>query len=172
MLTNNGVRLFKNLLAGFYADGNHTASYMQTDGKTYGLMNSQHLSPKTITATEGDGGLYGSNLDATFICVGSSDSPPVRNSINLVNMYTSQLQRSGGTASIEVNANMDVAFYSVTNSFTNVSDSSLTIREIGCFALHGYSNVHQRFLLDRKVLENPVTLGPGESIAFTYSFNL
>lgn len=99
---------------------------------------------------------------------GSSDTPATEDDYNLAAPFTSGLSVSStGVAAPEVSDEKITlrASYVVTNNNTE----AITIREIGCFNRVPYSSSKSYLtLFERTVLDNPITIPPGEATSITY----
>lgn len=97
--------------------------------------------------------------------VGSNGTPPTENdytldTVNLTSTQNPTLTRTGTQTLI--------AF-----TLTNNTDSEQTIREVGLCtaALSTSSNIYMRLLLNRKVLDTPITMAVGDTYIFTFTYD-
>ena len=73
---------------------------------------------------------------------------------------------TAGTEALVNNVSTDHVEISVPHSVTNQTDNPITIGEIGCFG-QAYSG-GSAILLDRTVLEEPITIPPRGTVRFEY----
>lgn len=105
--------------------------------------------------------------------VGFSDTDPTAADIilgdsNFSNRKLTCVSQTGsnGTGSV---------ILSVTGTFRNDGESPVTVKEIGLF--HATKNYNQTVqqgstLIARSILETPITIGVGETYAFTYNIEI
>ena len=117
------------------------------------------------------------SITSSGIILGVGNTPATENDYTLENPITSGFTAStpSATKGVDNNGNpyLEYAF-----TVTNTGSSDLTIKEIGYIqsayvgtTLNGSSSVG-RLLLDRTVLETPVTIPSGEYAAIKYKFML
>lgn len=142
------------------------------DGKTYYLsptnFNSSSAYPYNTTLTLALG------ANAAGFCVGSGTTAATENDSNLVNQIT-----SGLTANIQQNPHLDENDNPVVDfdlMITNTSASPIVIGEIGfrqnlytATAADGTSLTNRLFLIDRTVLDSPVTIEAGAYAVIRYT---
>lgn len=66
-------------------------------------------------------------------------------------------------------------FFSVYTTFQNNGNSDVIVKEVGVYgnpSTNGYAYNTNTVLLCRKVLDNPITIAPGESYNFTYQLKI
>lgn len=101
----------------------------------------------------------------TFIRVGTGTTEPTEDDYKLENYATGLTRDSVVTA---IGSNDSKKIYTAT--FSNTTDADITVTEIGfftnCYYRSGSDN--DNFLLDRIVLDTPITIPAGESKAITY----
>lgn len=101
------------------------------------------------------------------VFVGKGDTEPTFTDYALASKAT---ELTWLTASVTKDVNH--VLYSVTSTFKNDTESPVVIKEIGFGWYGNNSNDGYGILIARSVLETPVTIGVGESYAFTYSIEL
>lgn len=121
---------------------------------------------------------------ATYgIAVGSGDTAATENDYTLESPFTSGITGSispAGTCALRYNSDTDSYSYYIDITVTNMGSESITIREIGKYGNHYYSDTKgtnaasnsakTAVLFDRTVLENPVTIAAGEAAVIRYEF--
>lgn len=164
MLTESAIKVFKAC-----ATGTDSCYITRINGVSDSYKTS-YIKLHTSSIPTGNGDIVDQRSNVqTSIGIGRGNSEPKRSSIKLDDLIQYEVTRKGGYVSWNYdNTDMDVSYYSVTNIFANSSSSSITIKEIGLFTTF----LSTAYMIDRKVLENPVVLGPGEEIAFTYTINM
>ena len=130
-------------------------------------------------STQGDGELNNNVLNSrewgtVFMIVGSGTTAPTKNDYKLESFIGSDvLQATFCGLSVTENLDTDDAIDVITKSWTfqNVSDSPVTVSEIGLVAkiVNDYSSI-RNYLLYREVLTNSVTIQPGGK--YTFEVNL
>jgi hypothetical protein len=106
---------------------------------------------------------------AQGIWLGSGTTPPTEMDYNLESRITSGLAVSGTVVTYDADQNGN-PYLVYLFSLTNTSSSTITISEIGYvqqMSGSGYGS-DSYILLDRTVLENPITIEPGEDAAVKY----
>lgn len=108
------------------------------------------------------------------VFVGTGDTEPTYGDYCLANWVSDPevLQYAGSTAVYDI----DKTIKSITTAYKNVSNSPVVIKEVA-FGHNwcGYYNQNppnRHVLLARSVLDTPVTIGVGETYAFTYAIEL
>lgn len=101
------------------------------------------------------------------IFVGRGDTEPTLNDYNLVDKARelTWLQSS-------VRLGVNNVWTSVTSTFKNETSAPITIKEIALGTYLNFATDNYGVYLARSVLETPVTIGVGESYAFTYSIEI
>ena len=93
---------------------------------------------------------------------GTGTTPPTRADFNLEGLLTSGLSVSSGNR-LYVADGSNYA-YRCTYTLTNTTESDITIREIGLFApVFAASAKCYTTLMERTVLDEPITITPGET---------
>ena len=161
MLTTN---FYKIMLNKMQKDG-LTFSFTKPDGTSgtaasaeYCLQGLQTVRSGVIGATAG---FYG-------VCFGTGTTPPTKND------YTLEAPIDSGTLSSSVNTNPTQGFENdkvkiyITHEVKNSGSRAVTITEAGVFGCPTSSS-KSSFLLDRTLLETPVTVPAGETRSITYT---
>jgi hypothetical protein len=109
---------------------------------------------------------YGSIDNANGVYFGDGDTPPTVDDYTLSgNVLTT------GSATVKVTKNFDNDGITITGLYTitNTGDTDFTIREVGLFLNQGYN----RYLMERTVLDTPVTIPAGGigQVTYTIRFN-
>lgn len=166
MWTLNGKKVVGGLLSGIEAN-NLGITYTDITGTdievTYSggwnysggvCSTSQYKTLDTYTST-GKFALY----------VGSNGTPPTENDYTLDTVNLTPTQNPTLT---RTDTQTLIAF-----TLTNNTDSEQTIREVGLCtaALSTSSNVYIRLLLNRKVLDTPITMAIGDTYIFTFTYD-
>ncbi|MEE3415906.1 MAG: hypothetical protein VZR53_11120 [Prevotella sp.] len=101
----------------------------------------------------------------TFIRVGTGTTEATEDNYKLENYATGLTCESVVTA---IGGNYSKKTYTAT--FSNTTDADISVTEIGFFTNCYYytTNQNDNFLLDRIVLDTPITIPAGESKAITY----
>lgn len=118
------------------------------------------LSTLATTPTDGLG----------YIVLGSGTTEPTPENYRLESQITTNLSCD----SVSVSRNTTVKTYTAT--FSNSGTSDITVTEIGYVSriLYTYSNwnyIYDNFLMDRTVLDTPITIPSGESRTVTYELS-
>lgn len=134
-------------------DGSDKTAY-PTDSSVFSLINSfNHM----VTAP--------TTNSITFIRCGTGTTPATEDDYKLESYVTGLTNDSVVTA---VSGRVSKKTYTAT--FSNTTGADITVTEIGFFTNCYYNSATQNdnFLLDRIVLETPITIPAGESKAITY----
>lgn len=105
--------------------------------------------------------------------IGKGTTPATPNDHNLESMITSGFSTSNqSNASLSVDENGVSMF--ATYAITNTSAEPLVISEIGMFAevMKTNTNATITVMLERTVLETPITISPGEAKSLTYTIRM
>lgn len=122
------------------------------------------------------------SMDRTFVDVGFGDTPetpddyvladgnsvPVKNS-GYVDKSEYHLTQVGGGYNAHTG---NREFFSEYTNFRNDTNQNIIVKEVGVYGQFGSTNVNQAGLIMRKVLDNPITIAPGESYSFTYRLRI
>lgn len=140
------------------------------DGVTY------YAGPSTGAGYQNPGWAFQLNAGNHGFCVGSGATAESENDYELENMIT-----AGLSASVVTNPHLDEDDYPSVDfdlTITNISSDTITIAEIGMkqslsstTALGGTSFSNRVFLIDRTVLEHPVSIPAGEYAIIRYTFS-
>lgn len=168
MLTKTYKRLLNILITAF---GNYSRS---------GYAEVKDVSNATKYATGslqyypyGPSGQFATSYNASGICVGSGNTPPTEDDYRLESIITSGIS---GSVSYNFGADENDNPYIIYNVIiNNTSSNEITINEIGivqtvqCTNKKGASSTSScRCLIDRTVLDEPVTIPAGDSKAIIY----
>ena len=99
--------------------------------------------------------------------IGNGVTPPTVDDYNLESMITSGFTCTNPSAPA-ISLENDGVSISATYGITNTGTTAMTISEIGLFGKITNSNITV-FLLERTVLESPITINPGETKQVTYT---
>lgn len=126
------------------------------------IWNSTVNSLSTLATTPTDG--------LGYIVLGNGTTEPTPEDYRLESQITTNLSCD----SVSVSRNTTVKTYTAT--FSNSGTSDITVTEIGYVSriLYTYSNwnyIYDDFLMDRTVLETPITIPAGESRTVTYELS-
>lgn len=109
------------------------------------------------------------------IYLGSGSTPPTENDYSLESRITGGLTPSSTneTAGVDENGNPFITFVF---TLTNTTANDITVAEIGyfqtCMAAASYggnASAYERFMLDRTVLQNPVTVPANGNAVIEYT---
>ena len=167
MLTRNFWKVFAPLVGRFQA-GSTEVSVKLINGNNlsatvYGASNMPYtlLSAMSIPWNNAEIG----NWFGTWY--GTGTTPATMDDYKLANPITdtSITGRSGSKAMV-ITLDADGVRYSAPHSLTNTTSNDIVIGEIGCFGQVDGSK--SSFLLDRTVLETPVVVPAGKTVAMEY----
>lgn len=135
-------------------------------GASYCPSSGSNLSNSIINSIRGLNGASTSYSHRSLV-VGSGSTPASVDDYRLESMITTSVSASGFSKSIDNDGN-----FVVVATVKNGGSSSITINEVGipstCY--NGSSN-SVVCLVERTVLDEPITLGAGESCFLTYKVN-
>lgn len=105
-----------------------------------------------------------------YIVLGSGTTAPTADDYRLESPITTNLSCD----SVSVSRNTTIKTYTAT--FSNSGTSDITVTEIGYVSriIYTYSNwehIYDNFLMDRTVLDTPITIPAGESRTVTYELS-
>lgn len=128
-------------------------------------------SHQTIVCNNASGGFYSENNAAGYIDVGYGNTAEDANDYNLAdsNSYGgTQVGALTWMSTSYINANPYLKRY--TSTYLNSGSTDITVTELGVVAKSGSAQSNPAFtlLLARKVLETPVVVPAGSTVAFTY----
>ena len=162
----------------------YSAIFAATTGKTVanGFTDStgtvrDALPPNTFANVSAFGSLYNAAIgpisaSAHGVRFGTGVTPATPNDYTLANMLvegcTCQIPNG-----ISMNVESDILSVSATYSVTNTGSESLAISEIGAFGNQYIdSTTRKTVLLDRTVLDEPITINPYETKQVTYTIRM
>lgn len=160
MLTDNFVSLYK----GVIHDGITNVPLKAQDGSN-GTIRSDNC--KSKLALVNSISLYipgGENTCTLVVGTGITKDKSTDYTMEYIIQDTSILQVVSQTSSIYYTQLAD-SLGTVSRTIKNVSDTTITITEIGLYTRGTYDN--ELWLLYREVLDSPVTLEPGKKYTFT-----
>lgn len=169
MLTRNYWQIFSAIMS--RSGGNtYSATVKAVDGSTITeTMFSSAAKPYTILgaiAAPKANSLYGGGTTGTWYGKGTTpatiddfalEDPITDGSLSIACGETSALARAEGPDHYRISAAHQV---------TNNTDEEITVSEIGCFG--ALTNGGKVCLLDRTVLETPITIPPKETVSVEY----
>lgn len=169
MLTQNGRNAIAGMTASLTSGNPGRLPIKATNGSTFYFGNYSG-SNRSWPFNQSHG--FVTSSTAGF-CVGSGNTQPTLSDYTLESIITSGLQGAAtSTTGIDSNGNI---YLNVDIVITNTSDQSITIREIGwigvlqCAASVGGTSLSAKYaLVDRTVLDNPVTIEAGEYETIRY----
>ena len=163
MLTKN---FYSYMHAAFSAAGK-VITFVKTDGTTESLRYSNSFAPFTVMAkwsvnNTGFGVSFGTGTRPAAVSDYSIESMLGDTQINVVD--PSEVSFSRGDTFDEYSASFGV---------TNITDEPITISEVGLTVSVANGSYNYRVLVDRTVLDVPITIQPNETkhIAYTIRFN-
>lgn len=111
------------------------------------------------------------NYDDVGVCVGSGNTPASKTDYKLENLISSGLNQLNRTHALNILDNGIEIVYAFI--LQNVSEDDITISEIGLLN-YGYiqGSTGAAFLVDRTVLDTPVTIPAGETKTISYSIRI
>ena len=153
----------KKTVAGGFTDttGNSRSAVSNTQGLYY--MFDEFASP-------GNNGLT-SQTTAGGIAFGTGDTPPTLNDYWL----SGDLITTVGIVAVTITTKIVDGVYTFVNAITvnNSGSETIVINEMAMIPFAYYSGSSQApAMVDRTVLDTPLTLAPGEQGVITYTFNL
>jgi hypothetical protein len=108
-----------------------------------------------------------------WVCLGSGNATPTENDFRLNSIILDgEITISSQTTVYDEDSN---AGKRLVVTFTNTTENSITIREIGLYVQAipyggtSHYNDNRNFLFDRTLLDTPVTVGPNESATIVYT---
>lgn len=141
------------------------------NGTTYSGM----LQLTVLSATQ-NGSHYCGSANGSYVLIGAGDTDVDFNDYDLAD--TDSIIPSDGTKMRDVSASASwnsSTGATVSSVWTNFSDAPITVKEVGLVYKFTTGNPYSKgtgILLARSILETPVTIGAGESYAFTYSVSV
>lgn len=136
------------------------------DGNLVGLMRGVFPVSERFNNRYG----YSSGGDC-FLDVGFGDTPETINDYSLEN--PNYISNTLTFLNSQIISKGDREIYNMVALFRNDTGSNVTVKEIGYYAtMANTSSPSYNALLSRKVLNNPITIAPGESYSFNYIIRL
>lgn len=176
VLFNTGSSIFKNLPAGA------STLIVTTPFKDYAGRDKNFAVPSSETYSNRY--LNGAISDSTYsgIAVGSGDTPPTENDYALeakINGLTGSVNPAS-VNNVVYDAENEVLNFYVDLTLTNSTSDPVTIKEIGFYGFTYYGstigqapgNTRVPALIDRTLLETPVTIPAGEAAVIRYQFDI
>ena len=157
MLTNN---FYKILLTHMNLEG-ATATITKYDGTTATVMDPSYVlnGLRYVRCAEFAAGQYGTYF-------GTGTTPPTMDDYNLESPILDGTLSSSSTASPQKGFEQDHARIYATHEVTNNSTSDVTVTEVGVFGAPSSSSKNV-FMIDRTVLNTPITIPAGGSKSIT-----
>lgn len=103
--------------------------------------------------------------------IGSGDTPATADDYTLESVIASGCSVVNQSATTVTKEGDNVSAYA-TSTISNTGTTALSISEIGLFSSIPVDGVGRPFLLDRTVLESPITINPGEAKSITYTIRM
>ena len=130
----------------------------------------------TALSTTQAGSHYCGTANGTYVLIGAGDTDVDFNDYDMAD--TDSIIPSDGTKMRDVSSS--ATWTSSTGSvistvWTNFSDAPITVKEVGLVNKFTTGNAYSKsanLLIARSILETPITIGAGESYAFTYSVSV
>lgn len=126
-----------------------------------------YLDQLRLNMTDGNGGQ----------AFGTGDTPPTEDDYTLESVITSGITAGAPTASTEFDSVNNRYIRRLTYTINNVSDSDITIKEVGTYRGIAYASTlgatgssTKILLVDRTVLDTPLTIPAGEAGVLRYDF--
>lgn len=169
MLTNNFYHIMKSYLSGSsITDGprtiaNTASRFSYTDSNAYYAFRGFYNDTKTVITTAASNASYG-------MAFGTGTVPPTLEDYWLSGDVITTLQIVACTITSGINNAVQIK-----NEVTvkNTSDTeTVVINEMGIIGKFYYGSSSSANMVDRTVLDTPLTLAPGEQGVITYTFNL
>lgn len=169
MFTKNWFNLFKN----YFASTNDSLSLkgVNTKGQEkslYAYNTHSYLFPSNVTSLVTK---EISNTDAPGVFFGDGDTPPTEDDYTLSGSQVTTLvaRSTNSVSSVEGNDVVHATSYFLENTGT----TEVTIKEVAWVSGHRtQSNLSHYFMLDRTLLDSPVTIEPGGVAKITYTRRL
>lgn len=171
MITTNFKQAMKMILTNYNSRNEGGIEVKNTSGSTKYLMVFDGW-PSSSSVSKGV--VINSN-NSPGIWVGSGSTPESESSYTLDSRITSGLTANNPTfgSGVDESGNPQMKLVIM---LTNTSSSSITVAEIGFFqqirlanSASGSSGTLETIMLDRTLLDTPVTIPAGESAAITYT---
>lgn len=159
MLTRNAQRLFQ----AFFFSGGSSVPGINTGGTT----DTNALSASSIASTSNVPNIFycSSSYAQSGIYVGRGRTPATADDFDLEDLITSGLSSSSSSSSVDFINSENKVIKTKILTLTNKGSSPITIGEIATF----FYSSGKAYMLDRTVLDEPVTINPGEAKTITYS---
>ena len=173
MFTVNYYKLLRQAAYGRGFSGIYAIDYNGNSRQLFGNQNSQqYLFPQTSSYTYMQGSISSSVNSSAPVMFGSGTTPPTVNDYKIEKLISTGLTINN-TESVRSVTDEGVIFTNI-YTLTNTSSIDITISEVAWYAYSYYSasasnNTH--FLLDRTLLDSPVTIPAGEMAQVTYTLN-
>lgn len=184
MLTNNFKKILFKYIFGFSATGEDDPPINFSNIPTLISISgsSRHISISDYGYDSGARGIWFSTVNSLstlnttptngrgYIVLGSGTTEPTPEDYRLESQITTNLSCD----SVSVSRNTTVKTYTAT--FSNSGTSDITVTEIGyvsrfAWAYNTGDYIYDDFLMDRTVLETPITIPAGESRTVTYELS-
>ena len=163
MLTNN----FYLLQAGVTLNATVNGKVVNPDGNT---VNSGIISGGNYPQPLISGVLFLTAYNNCGVVVGSGKTPASKTDYKLENLISSGLTSAGTTSTSQITVDGIETVKAII--LRNTSSADITISEIGMLGCCYSSGTFQAVLVDRTVLDNPITIPAGESKAISYTIRI
>lgn len=166
--------------------------FNDSSGKVIPVINYASLTKTTFKAKDTSGAEYyfvpkgGYYADALKLSMtdgnggqafGTGDTPPTEDDYTLESVITSGISASAPSASTEFDTVNNRYIRRLTYTINNDSDSDITIKEVGTYRGIAYASTlgatgssTKLLLVDRTVLDTPLTIPAGEAGVLRYDF--
>lgn len=126
----------------------------------------------SITSYPTNGAWYENNVNGRYVDVGFGNTAVSKDDYKLANSNTIDNRMLTWLASQAVNASPAIS--TVIATYRNDTATDITVTEIGLVLKNStsVSNPVNNFLIARKVLDTPIVVPSGVTMAFTYSIEL
>lgn len=113
---------------------------------------------------------YTANLEGVCIYTGSGTTEPTADDYNLESPYTDVKMVSLTGSSVSTDVHTVPSYKSYTATLSNAAEENRTISEVGLMISFpsSVSGSKAKLLMAREVLDNPITLEPGDTVTFTF----
>ena len=164
MLTKN----FYAYIRGSFSGNNTSATFTLTDGSKSTFALSSDTPPFNTMNVWADG-----TTNKKGVSFGTGTTPATASDYSLESMLSSTQISVATPSSVSFSKADTYEEYSVTFGVTNKTDKAITISEVGLTAIPyryiGNTNIFRYALVDRTVLDTPVTIPAGQSKQITYT---
>lgn len=112
---------------------------------------------------------YSANYDGVCIYTGSGTTEPTAEDYNLESPYSDVQMTTCTGSSVDNSASTVSRIKTYTATLENKAEENRTISEVGLMiGFPSSSSEKVKLLMAREVLDNPITLEPGDTVTFTF----